>query len=154
MKNLLILIFLFKTASAQHIAYRQSATSKGISMSIPLNTQTKGSLHCIISKEHDRNISYVNYVEKVNLNNFYLYAGAGIHFGNMQTMNYKRDAGSIFLAGPCGIVGAYYQFNNIFIGADMVPRMDAPFFGGCMEHEYCKEATLGSVNFTIGIKLK
>ena len=151
MKQILILILLVQTAHAQ-ISIRKSSSSTGMALTIPVNTQSKGSLMWVVAKEHDRNLTYLNYIETIKFKNFSLYGGAGIHLGSRQTINYDRDANSIFLAGVSAVGGISYSLNKFFIGVDIMPRVDAPFFGGCEMHKYCSESTLNSVNFTIGIK--
>lgn len=147
---IILFLFLSLTTQGQHISYRQSTTSKGISMSVPLKT---GSLFCVISKETDRNLTYVNYVEESTIGKLSFYYGAGLHFGSRQTLNWKKDANSIFLAGATCIGGVKFTYNNLFISADLTPRVDFPFFGGCEMHRYCSEHKLGSVNFSLGLKL-
>jgi hypothetical protein len=151
MKQTLIILFLFSTAHGQ-IAVRKSTTSTGMSLTIPVPTQSKGSLMWVVAKEQDRNLTYLNYIEKIQVKNFSLYGGAGIHLGSRQTLNWKQDANSIFLAGFSAVGGIAYQFNRFFVGMDIMPRVDLPVFGGCEMHRYCSEAKLNSVNFTIGIK--
>lgn len=154
MKNILILLIISTSGYSQHIAYRQSSSSYGVSMSIPLNTQSKGSLFMIMQKERTQNVAMVNYVEGFNLWKFNIFVGAGVHIGNRQAMNWKRDGNTIFLAGVCAIGGIKYTYNNVFISADITPRVDLPLFGGCEMHRYCGESSVGSVNFSIGLNLK
>lgn len=156
MKKIAILLILISCkAGAQQISFRKSNTSTAVSLSVPLHTATNGSLMVTIAKEPDRNLTYFNYVEKlINWKGMSVYGGAGIQMGSRQTLSWKRDANSIFLAGVCAIGGIQYSFNNMFIGADIMPRVDIPVFGGCEEHRYCSESRVGSVNFSIGLNLK
>lgn len=156
MKQITILFILISCkVSAQQISFRQSATSTAVSLSAPLHTATNGSLMVTIAKEPDRNLTYFNYVETlIKLKNFSVYGGAGLQMGSRQTLSWKRDANTIFLAGVCAVGGVQYKFNNVFVGADLMPRVDIPVFGGCEEHRYCSESRIGSVNFSIGLNLK
>lgn len=154
----LILLFLSSTTYGltygQQLSVRKSNTSTGLALSVPLNTASKGSLMMAFVKEHDRNLTYFNYVEKIQLKRLSIYGGVGVHLGNRQTLNWKRDANTIFLAGACAVGGVQYSVHNFFIGADIMPRVDVPLFGGCEMHRYCGESSIGSVNFSIGLNLK
>lgn len=150
--RLLILVLLSSTAYGQ-MSIRKGHQSTGLSITIPVSTAYKGSLIWTISKEHDRNLTYLNYTESIRIKNLSLTGGAGIHLGSRQTLNWKQDANSIFLAGFSAYGSITYQLNSLIIGADIIPRVDLPIFGGCEMHKYCSESTINSINFTIGLKL-
>jgi hypothetical protein len=158
MKQVLIilLIIVSNTSLGQHIGVRYSTQSKGISMSVPVGTLSKGSIMATFAGEGDRRLAYFHYTEKLKITkNLYGFGGAGIHMGAREVLSFKRDANTIFLAGFTGVLGVKYNVKETFyIAADVMPRTDIPLFGGCEEHKYCNESSFGSINFSIGINLK
>lgn len=158
MKQILttLLLIISSTSFGQHIGVRYSPQSKGITMSVPVGTVSKGSIMAVFAKEGDRMLGYFHYTEKLKITkNLYGYGGAGIHMGAREVLSFKRDANTIFLAGFTGVLGIKYNIKeSIYISSDIMPRTDIPIFGGCMEHEHCKESSFGGINFSIGINLK
>lgn len=167
MKKLILSMLLMATSFVygQSIGLRYSAQASGISMSVPLQLRgaiTKGSVSASLMREGDRNIIYFHYSEKLNqfvklnlIKNLYTFVGAGLHMGVRETTSYKGDANTIFLAGATAVVGVKYDIKDVvYISADMMPRFDFPFFGGCEMHKKCGEMKIGAVNFSIGVNLK
>jgi len=90
----------------------------------------------------------------IKIKKFSLYGAVGIHTSVRYELNWKQDGYTIFLAGPTGTLGLKYQINpTLNIAADINGRTDIPIFGGCFEHMYCKESSLGGINLSVGIKL-
>lgn len=159
MKQILttLLLIISSTSFGQHVGVRYSPQSTGISMSVPVGTVSKGSIMAVFAKEDDRMLGYFHYTEKLKVTkNLYAYGGAGIHMGAREVLAFKRDANTIFLAGFTGVIGMKYNIKElVYVSADIMPRMDLPLFGGCIEHnKYCKESSFGGINFSIGINLK
>lgn len=158
MKNLtLIVLFLITLPGySQRMGVKYSSAGASLMMSVPVNTATNGNIMLTVGKEHDRRLGYVQYIESFKINKLLsLYYGIGVHFGNRQTLNYKRDGNTTFLAGPSAIGGIRLNVNKtLFISTDVMPRTDIPIFGGCEEHRYCSESTIGAVNLSVGISLK
>lgn len=148
-----LLTFLSITCFSQKFSFRYSFNDlKALGLSVPLNNVTHGSLMMVFSSEDDRQLVYCHYSERTKVsNNLYLYGGAGIHLGSRQVLRYKMDAHSIFLSGATATVGFEYNFGRVFLAADVMPRVDFPFFGGCEMHKHCGEATFGSLNLSTGI---
>lgn len=144
MKKLIILLFPL-SVGAQHFGIR----TNGIQMYVPA---INGSLSLTLTKEADRKLAYVHYSESIKLNNFELFGGAGIHAGARNILRFKQDAQSIFLAGFSAIGGMRYTLKRFVFQVDVTPRTDLPVFGGCMEHEYCKESAL-PYSASLNIKL-
>jgi hypothetical protein len=140
----------------QSFSYRKSTEATGIRLAIPVNTHTKGDVSLILTKEGDRNLAYIHYIENLNVfKGFDLYGGAGIHLGTRYIMNWKQDGNTIFLLGGTLILGAKYTIGKtVFIAADITPRVDLPLFGDCYLHRNCGQQYVGNVNFSIGINLK
>ena len=111
-----------------------------------------GQISMTLTKEQDRKLAYFHYSESIKLNNFELFGGVGIQAGARNVLRFKRDAESIFLAGFSAIGGMRYTLKRVIFQVDVTPRTDLPVFGGCMEHEYCKESAL-PYSASINIKL-
>lgn len=159
MKQFLIAILILSNIAlfGQHVGVRYSPQSTGISMSVPVGTVSRGSIMAVFAKEGDRRLGYFHYIEKLKVTkNLYAYGGAGIHMGAREVLSFKKDANTIFLAGFTGVIGMKYNIKElVYVSADIMPRMDLPLFGGCIEHnKYCKESSFGGINFSIGINLK
>lgn len=120
----------------------------GLQMFVPA---AKGEMSLIFSKESNRKLVYAHYSESIKFKNFALFGGAGIHAGACQTLRFKQDAETIFLAGVTAIGGIRYSYKKIMLQADMLPRTDLPLFGGCMEHRYCSESDM---NFSLSLNIK
>lgn len=165
-QTLIILLTLISSVSfGQHVGVRYSPQSTGISMSVPLQLKgaiNKGVVSAAFMQEGDRRLVYLHYTEKLDqfiklnlIKNLHGFGGVGLHIGAREVLSYKKDAQTIFLAGATAVVGLKYNIKEVvYISADMMPRVDFPFFGGCDMHKHCGDMKIGSVNFSIGINLK
>ena len=158
MKKILVLLLLLVNESSfsQQFSIRHSSSSNGMMISCPVNTITKGNINVILAKEGHRHLAYIHYTEKMKLTKWmYAYGGAGVHVGTRNVINYDRDGYTIFLAGATAIGGIKINITpSLFTSADITPRVDFPFFGGCEMHKHCGQAQVGNINFSIGVNLK
>lgn len=140
MRYILTLICLVQFAFGQ-------LTIKSNGMSIQ-----SGNVAIHLTREGNHDLMYVFYRESINLKSLELYAGVGVHIGPRYSQNYKGDGSTAFLAGSACLFGTRYWFNKVGIGAEILPRVDFPFFGGCEMHKHCGEQAAHS-SLTLSIKL-
>lgn len=162
MKTIYLITFLLVTNGlySQSIGIRMAKHTKGMSFSLPVKTlsgtNADSRLLCMILDDEDRHITSLQYVENlITYKKFNVYAGAGVHAGIRYVLNWKQDGNTIFLMGPTAIAGVKYTpVKALSFSADINPRTDFPWFGGCYMHPHCSESYLGNINLSLQINLK